>query len=105
MKFYPYSNIKTQNFKGLLIVSRLLAYFSYVLAISSVFMGLYLIFGGPGGTTELGNGATLTIQTNNGPAIMVTVWGIVLSICILALSGLCAAAVSCESKFKKNNET
>jgi hypothetical protein len=99
MKLYPYSKIKTKNLSGLLIVSRALGVISYVLAISTVFIGLYLTFGGPGGTTEFGNGATMTISRSSGPAIMISVWGIVSSVCILAFSGLCAAVVSCEHKF------
>lgn len=105
MKLYPYSKIKTENLKGLLILSRFLGLLSYVLAISTIFVGLYLTFGGPGGTTELANGATLTIQRSNGPAILITVWGIVVSLCILAVSGLCAAVVSCEYKSTRNTES
>ena len=99
MKLYPYSKIKTKNLSGLLLLSRVLGVISYVLAITTVFIGLYLTFGGPGGTTELGNGTTMTISRNSGPAIMISVWGIVYSVCILAFSGLCAAVVSCEYKY------
>ncbi|MCQ8877088.1 hypothetical protein NQT69_03420 [Pseudoalteromonas shioyasakiensis] len=99
MKFYPYSKIKTKNLSSLLFVSRALGVISYVLAISSVLIGLFLTFAGPGGTTELANGATMTISRSSGPAIMISVWGIVSSFCILAFSGLCAAVVSCEHKF------
>ncbi|GAC28211.1 hypothetical protein [Brumicola pallidula] len=99
MKLYPYSKIKTKNLGGLLIVSRVLGVLSYLLAISAICIGFYLTFAGPGGTTELGNGATMTIQRNSGPALMISVWGVVSSICILVFSGLCAAVVSCENKF------
>ena len=99
MKFYPYSKIRTENLKGLLIASRVLGVLSYILFIITVCIGIYGAFGGSGGTTDLGNGMTMTVASNSGPAIMISIWGIVSSVCVLAFSGLCAAVVSCEHKF------
>jgi len=99
MKLYPYSRIKTTNLGGLLFIARVLGVFSYALAIITIFAGLYLTFGGPDGTTELGNGATMTISRSYDPVITIFGWGIVSSICILVFSGLCAAVVSFEHKF------
>ena len=99
MKLYPYSKIKTNNLAPLLFTARALGVISYLLAIITVFTGLYLTFGGPGGTTDLGNGMTMTISRNYGPVVTLSVWGIVSSVCILAFSGLCAAVVSLENKF------
>lgn len=101
MKLYPYSKVKTENLTWLLFVSRVIGMISFVLFFSSVCIGLYLIFGGPGGTTELGNGATMVVTRSSSPGIMIIVWGIVSSICLLAFSGLFAAVVSCEYKFTR----
>lgn len=99
MKLYPYSKIKTVNLGGLLFTARLLGMLSYALAIMTVLTTLILTFGGPGGTTDLGNGATMTISRSYEPVITIFVWGMVSSVCILAFSGLCAAVVSFEHKF------
>lgn len=104
MKLYPYSKIKTENLKGLLIASRILGVLSYILLIVTIFIGIYGVFSGFGGTRDLGNGMTMTVPNNSGPAIMVSIWGIVSSVCVLAFSGLCAAVVSCEYKFTKTSE-
>lgn len=104
MKLYPYSKIRTKNLKSLLIASRVLGVLSYILFIITVCIGIYGVFGGSGGTTNFGNGMTMTVPSNSGPAIMISIWGIVSSVCVLAFSGLCAAVVSCEHKSTSVNE-
>ncbi|MEZ7204420.1 hypothetical protein [Pseudoalteromonas sp. DY56-GL79] len=104
MKLYPYSKIQTENLKGLLIASRVLGVLSYILLIITVCIGIYGAFSGFGGTKDLGNGITMTVSNSSGPAIMVSIWGMVSSVCVLAFSGLCAAVVSCEYKFTKTSE-
>jgi len=99
MKLYPYSKIRTENLKSLLIASRVLGVLSYILFIITVCIGIYGVISGSGGTTDLGNGITMNAPSNSGPAIMISIWGIVSSVCVLAFSGLCAAVVSCEFKF------
>jgi hypothetical protein len=105
MKLYPYSKITTENLKGLLIASRVLGVLSYMLFIITVCIGIYGAFISSGGTTDLGNGMTMTApNSSSGPAVMIAIWGIVSSVCVLAFSGLCAAVVSCEHKFTKTAE-
>jgi hypothetical protein len=99
MKFYPYSKIRTENLKGLLIASRALGVLSYILFITTFCIGIYGILSGAGGTKDFGNGMTMTMPSNTGPAIIISIWGLVSSVCVLAFSGLCAAVVSCENKF------
>lgn len=101
MKLYPYSKIRTENLKSLLLASRVLGVLSYILFIITFCVGIFSVFGGP---THLGNGMTMAGPSIMGPTIMILIWGIVSSVCVLAFSGLCAAVVSCEHKFTTANE-
>lgn len=104
MKLYPYSKIKTENLKGLLLASRVLGVLSYILFTITFCIGVYGALIGSGGSTDLGNGITMTVPDLSGPAIIISIWGLVSSVCVLAFSGLCAAVVSCEYKYTKTSE-
>lgn len=99
MKLYPYSKIKTENLKGLLIASRALALLSYILFFITICIGLFSIFSGFGGPRDLGNGIVMSAPSANAPVIFMSMWGVISSVCVLAFSGLCAAVVSCEYKY------
>mgnify|MGYP000176456300 CR=1 FL=1 len=104
MKLYPYSNIRTENLKGLLIASRALGAVSYILLTITLCFGIYGTVIDSVGSTEIRNGLTLSATNNVGATIMASMWGVVSSVFILAFSGLCAAVVSCEYKYTKTTE-
>ncbi|MBQ4834505.1 hypothetical protein J8L70_14765 [Pseudoalteromonas sp. MMG010] len=102
MKLYPYAKIKTENLKGLLFASRVLAFLSYAFLVVTVIVGIIGLMSGLGSNMSLGNGAIL--QSNGISAIMISMWGVACSVALLAFSGLCAAVVSCEYKYTRVDE-
>lgn len=93
MKLYPYPTIKTENLKGLLIASRVLALLSYILFFITISVALFGIFSSLGEPKPLGNGMFISSPNASLPVVS--------SVCILAFSGLCAAVVSCEYKYTR----
>ena len=104
MKLYPYSRIRTENLKSLLIVSRVIAVIGYILLIISVCIGLYTLFASSGGPVDIGSGVKIIEPGISPSVILISIWGIVSSLLVLAFSGLCAAVVSCEYKFTRVTE-
>jgi len=102
MKLYPYSTIRTENLKGLLIASRALALLSYILFFITICVGLFGIFSSLDEPKDLGNGVFISSPNATVPVILMSMWGVVSSVCILAFSGLCAAVASCEYKYTKS---
>jgi len=100
MKFYPYTNIQTNNLKSLLISARVLGLLSYILFFGAIIIGIYGALIDQPKTINMGGlQGTISAPGTTGPAILASIWGILSSVCILAFSGLCAAVVSCEYKF------
>jgi hypothetical protein len=102
MKLYPYSTIKTENLKGLLIASRVLGFLSYILFFIAICIGLFGVFSNLGAPKDLGNGIVMSAPNAGLPVMIMSIWGAVSAVCILAFSGLCAAVVSCEYKYTKS---
>ena len=102
MKLYPYSTIKTENLKGLLIASRVLGFLSYILFFIAICIGLFGVFSNLGAPKDLGNGIVMSAPNAGLPVMIMSIWGAVSAVCILAFSGLCAPIVSCEYKYTKS---
>ncbi len=101
MKLYPYPTIKTENLKGLLIASRVLALLSYILFFITISVALFGIFSSLSEPKPLGNGMFISSPNASLPVVFMSMWGVISSVCILAFSGLCAAVVSCEYKYTR----
>jgi len=106
MKFYPYSNLKSENLKPLLFATRLIGILSYLLFVLTIFLILAIPFLGSEAITKDLGGATMSFNTpdNSGIAIIGSIWSIVSAVSLLAFSGLCGAVVSCEYKYTKNSD-
>jgi hypothetical protein len=106
MKLYPYSRIKTENLQTLLLVTRVLGVFGYLLIIVSIGLLISTLFMGSETTIkELGHNFTqkITTRDNTDIALLGSLWSIVSSISLLVLSGLLAVVVSCEYKYTNAN--
>ncbi|TMP39902.1 hypothetical protein CWB96_13435 [Pseudoalteromonas citrea] len=102
MKLYPYTNIKTQNLKPLLISARVLGFLSYILFFGAIILVIFGWLIDQPQTFNIGEvQATMSYPSTTGPAILAAISSLASSVCILALSGLCAAVVSCEYKYTK----
>ncbi|MET1254825.1 hypothetical protein [Aliikangiella maris] len=107
MKLYPYRNIKTENLKTLLIVTRALGILGYLLVLISVGLLLASFFMGEETITkDIGSGIRFTTKTTDysGLAIISSIWSIASALGIIAISGLCAAVVSCEYQYTSTNK-
>ncbi|GAB4195487.1 MAG: hypothetical protein Tsb002_28060 [Wenzhouxiangellaceae bacterium] len=107
MKFYPYSNLKSENLKPLLFATRLIGALSYLLFLASIILIIAIPFLGPEAiTTDIG-GATMFFNTPDyrGIAIIGSIWSVIGAITLLSLSGLYGAVVSCEYKYTKQSNT
>ncbi|RUO38651.1 hypothetical protein CWE13_03115 [Aliidiomarina shirensis] len=105
MKFYPYSNLKSENLKPLLFSSRLICLLAYLLFAVTIFLIISIPFlGGETITRDMG-GATMSFNTpdRSGVAILGSIWSVVGALSLLAFSGLCAAVVSFEYKYTKSD--
>jgi len=99
MKLYPYSTIKTQNLKTLLLASRVVAVIGYVLLIVALIAGMKAIFGSFGGSKTLNSGVILTMPNKSGATSLLVAWELITSLGIIMLSGFGAAVVSIENKY------
>ncbi|MDV6315331.1 hypothetical protein [Idiomarina sp. HP20-50] len=106
MKFYPYSNLKSENLKPLLLATRLICISSYLLFLVTILLIIAIPFLGSESITKDLGGATMSFTTpdRSGVAIAGSLWSIVSAFSLLAFSGLCAAVVSCEYKYTKSGD-
>ena len=100
MKFYPYSKIRSENLKPLLFAARSFGVLGFILfALLIVVAGLGIAIDQPA-TFNIGNAkGTMSGPGTTIPAIVAAIWGGILSVGILAFSGLCAAVVSFDYKY------
>ncbi len=107
MALYPYSEIQTNNLGPLLTAARILAMLGYVLFISAVVLGFYGLFFDMPKAIELENNVRINLPADAsfGVVMVTTLWGVVSAVMVLAFSGLCAAAVSCEHKYTSKPNT
>lgn len=101
MTFYPYSRVKSENLKPLLLTSRFLGFLGYLFILVSIGLLIFSIFAGPQIVSGDPNGPIVSMSV---PGYRDVVWyfslisfssGLVCSV----FGGLCAAVVSCEHKY------
>ena len=63
---------------------------------------LFGVFSNLGAPKDLGNGIVMSAPNAGLPVMIMSIWGAVSAVSILAFSGLCAAIVSCEYKYTKS---
>ncbi|GGW74903.1 hypothetical protein GCM10007391_03830 [Alteromonas halophila] len=89
MKLYPYQTIQTVNLPTLLFAARAIGIFAYIFSLLTVLLW----------------GAAFAVEPGiRETCIFVSLGTFLATICFLAISGLCAAVVSCEQKYTQGDQ-
>ena len=101
MPLLPYSKLKSENLKSLLFASRTLKVLAYSAFVVSIILTVLAFSTGLINYELDGQFSGVSVATDSavGPGILILISGIVSSLCLLILSGLCAAIVSFEYKY------
>ncbi len=103
MKLYPYSRIKTHNLKTLLLVSRIMGAIGYLVILVVIGMEILIFFTGPQTIYGLAGNPIISMPapTHGGILLLTSLASIATAFSFFIISGLCAAVVSFEYKYTK----
>lgn len=102
MKLYPYTQINTENLKGLLILSRVMGLVSYLLFTASIALSLWALYVELGGSnTEVGHDFIISVSPSPIPILYTLASALCIAVSLLVISSICAALVSWEHKISK----
>lgn len=101
MKLYPYSRIKTKNLSILLFTARFLGILGYAFSLLTLLLWVASIFLGPRTISGDPDSPLISVTWNGarGMAWFLSLGTISSALLFFAVSGLCAAVVSCEYKY------
>lgn len=94
MKFYPFSQVKTEKLGLLLFAARAITILGMVWFILTIIMGAFMLI--LGGSVSMG-GPLMMSPGLGMPSIVLIVWGFVTFLCAALIGGVAAAIVAAES--------